>query len=439
VPLFTPPELQGQNFRGLVRSADHDAFGLAVLLFHLLYAGRHPYAGRYVDEEMPIEQAIAESRFAYGSNAAERKMSAPPGTLALEAFGAPIAAMFERAFSAPGAAKRPTAVEWVESLHALESELITCLACSDHDYPKGTACCWCELEDRASIVLFGRFALRGARFDRAEIELLWNDIKSVELPPDLSWATSQLAQALVIKTMGRRSWSWVWWLFYLVLVWISGEIVSGSAEDAWLALASFGGAILLAVTSVSARSARRQRETLLREANMRLSDTAFVSTLAHLENARQRLLEIHDSPWLVAPRIGSERRAQQREQRLRTLMLTDESAPVLSERERAALAAIGIESAADVLRERRQLHHWLSYAMVREIIQWAENFRAQVAVEAHEPLAPHELRAIDEDLRSEATRLLTDLRGGAASLQRARDVIVTARRAAAVEISSWAT
>ena len=48
VPLFTAPELHGRTFRGLVRTANHDRFGLAVLLFHLLYMGRHPFAGRYV-------------------------------------------------------------------------------------------------------------------------------------------------------------------------------------------------------------------------------------------------------------------------------------------------------------------------------------------------------------------------------------------------------
>jgi len=36
-PLFTAPELHGQPFRGLVRTQNHDRFGLAVLLFHLLY------------------------------------------------------------------------------------------------------------------------------------------------------------------------------------------------------------------------------------------------------------------------------------------------------------------------------------------------------------------------------------------------------------------
>jgi DNA-binding helix-hairpin-helix protein with protein kinase domain len=58
---FTPPELQGRRFSGLVRTPNHDRFGLAVLCFHLLFAGRHPHAGRFLGTgDMPIEKAIRE-------------------------------------------------------------------------------------------------------------------------------------------------------------------------------------------------------------------------------------------------------------------------------------------------------------------------------------------------------------------------------------------
>ena len=75
-PLFTPPELQGKTFRGLHRTENHDRFGLAVLIFHLLFQGRHPFAGVYADGEMPLERAIAESRFAYGAHAADARHGA---------------------------------------------------------------------------------------------------------------------------------------------------------------------------------------------------------------------------------------------------------------------------------------------------------------------------------------------------------------------------
>ncbi|HUN56108.1 MAG TPA: hypothetical protein VMU29_13235 [Smithella sp.] len=47
VPDFTPPELQDNPFQGIVRTQNHDNFGLAVLCFQLLFLGRHPFVGRY--------------------------------------------------------------------------------------------------------------------------------------------------------------------------------------------------------------------------------------------------------------------------------------------------------------------------------------------------------------------------------------------------------
>ena len=44
-PEFTPPELQGISFSQVDRTADHDAFGLAVLIYMILSDGVHPYVG----------------------------------------------------------------------------------------------------------------------------------------------------------------------------------------------------------------------------------------------------------------------------------------------------------------------------------------------------------------------------------------------------------
>ena len=52
VPLYTPPELQKKSFRELIRTRNHDRFGLAILIFQLLFVGRHPYAGRYLGARM---------------------------------------------------------------------------------------------------------------------------------------------------------------------------------------------------------------------------------------------------------------------------------------------------------------------------------------------------------------------------------------------------
>lgn len=109
---FTPPELQNKTFHGVLRRPNHDNFGLAVLSFHLLFMGRHPFAGRYLGMgEMPIEKAILESRFAFSKKAESRQMEPPPNTFPLECASKPIANLFERAFDSQSGYRdsRPTA------------------------------------------------------------------------------------------------------------------------------------------------------------------------------------------------------------------------------------------------------------------------------------------------------------------------------------------
>jgi DNA-binding helix-hairpin-helix protein with protein kinase domain len=65
VETFTPPELQGRNLREVTRTTNHDNFGLAIMVFLLLFMGRHPFAGRFLGKgEMPIAKAISELRSA---------------------------------------------------------------------------------------------------------------------------------------------------------------------------------------------------------------------------------------------------------------------------------------------------------------------------------------------------------------------------------------
>ncbi|MFN2592310.1 MAG: hypothetical protein ABR532_05695, partial [Candidatus Dormibacteria bacterium] len=159
VPLFTAPELQGYGFRGLLRTENHDRFGLAVLLFHLLYLGRHPYAGRYAGpEDMPIERAIGEYRFAYGPDRWANGMQRPPGALALETMGSEIGRLFEGAFGRLGAGEgRPDTRSWVRVLSVLLAGLRPCPAVESHHHPAAVdACPWCETEAQTGAHLFGR-------------------------------------------------------------------------------------------------------------------------------------------------------------------------------------------------------------------------------------------------------------------------------------------
>ena len=67
VPEFTPPELQGVKLNTVIRTENHDGFGLAVVIFCLLFMGRHPFCGKFLGTGNPpdVAEAISNYRFAY--------------------------------------------------------------------------------------------------------------------------------------------------------------------------------------------------------------------------------------------------------------------------------------------------------------------------------------------------------------------------------------
>lgn len=190
IPIYQPPEFQNvQNFHGLPREPNHDAFGLAVLIFQTLFLARHPFAGAYQgSDDMPIERAIREFRFAYGRDASRRLMKQPPGSLGLGAAPLQVAELFERAFLEVGArGKRPTAAEWIVALDAFAADLKSCPRNPGHAHaPSLRQCPLCEIEGRIGVLLF--LPPRTASFAAPTVNLeeLWRDLvrtlDSVKIP-----------------------------------------------------------------------------------------------------------------------------------------------------------------------------------------------------------------------------------------------------------------
>src|SRR5499426_1568011 len=181
-PEYTPPELQGVAFRDVDRVQEHDCFGVAVVIFQLLFMGRHPFSGRYLDAgEMPLERAIREFRFAYGADAEARKMRQPPGTLALDSMPTPLVDLFRRAFLSTD---RPRPREWIEPLDALAKALKKCDSHSGHNYYSELRDCpWCGIESQARVRLFN-FLIPGEESRRGHFRLdeIWKEIESVGAP-----------------------------------------------------------------------------------------------------------------------------------------------------------------------------------------------------------------------------------------------------------------
>ena len=180
-----PPELQGKSLRGVTRLSSHDEFGLAVIIFQLLFLGRHPFSGNYIgSEDKTLEDSIKEKLFAYGPGAAARMVRQPPGTLPLDAVSEPVAGLFERAFLTED--QRPSATEWIDALTVLSKDLTRCTQNVGHHYLASLAKCpWCEIEVQTGISLFpvGFGQPETTGFNVLTIEEL---LKSINIPAKLA-------------------------------------------------------------------------------------------------------------------------------------------------------------------------------------------------------------------------------------------------------------
>lgn len=157
-PIWTPPELQGLDLRGVVRTRNHDRFGLAQLIFLLLFGGRYPFAGCPVSgDPLAPEEAVARFAFAFDPAPAPALLKPPPGAPRLDAIPPHFTELFLRAFRRGSEAfdARPTAAEWSDALGKLRAEMVRCHRWEAHVHWKEAAeCPWCGVLERCGVDLF---------------------------------------------------------------------------------------------------------------------------------------------------------------------------------------------------------------------------------------------------------------------------------------------
>ena len=295
---YTPPELQSQRLADVDRTADHDAFGLAVLIFQLLFLGRHPFSGVPVKAGAPTEIAGAIAQHGYAYLDPPVLLKPPPAAPPLSLVSEDIRALFLRAFR-PGTGEapqpRPTPREWAAALTELAGGLTTCSQRRSHVYRKGLATCpWCAFE-QAGIVAFldgVPASLSAGKFDpgallRISQRLMAETARtkrlgawkapSVALPAGRAWRLKILAKLPTFLGIGGVS---------AVLTFASSGI----------ALALLGSLfVVLAVLSANALIFyRRRRRVAKLTGEVKALSAAFrngayaeaVSVAAHIERAR---------------------------------------------------------------------------------------------------------------------------------------------------------
>jgi serine/threonine protein kinase len=147
-PEFTPPELQGQVFAAVDRKAEHDLFGLAVIIFQLLMEGTHPFAGIFTGFGDPpsYEQRISSGHFTYGRGRVVpyRPMpTAPPFEILHPALRQLFVRCLRDGHNNPKV--RPDAQAWVDALKAAEESLVICNINKQHRFGSHLQFCpWCQ-------------------------------------------------------------------------------------------------------------------------------------------------------------------------------------------------------------------------------------------------------------------------------------------------------
>jgi DNA-binding helix-hairpin-helix protein with protein kinase domain len=152
------------------------------MVFHLLFMGRHPFAGKYSGAgEMPIWRAIKECRFPYSNNHKAMQMERPPGTPPLSFVGAELSHLFETAFSrAAIVGGRPTARDWAAALKKLEANTKQCSSFSGHWYTNHLSeCPWCTMEAKGANPLFPFVVPMGPAGSTFDVDALWRQIENL--------------------------------------------------------------------------------------------------------------------------------------------------------------------------------------------------------------------------------------------------------------------
>jgi DNA-binding helix-hairpin-helix protein with protein kinase domain len=157
VPSFTAPELLAVNkpFDSIQREHNHDLFGLSLLIFHVLFMGRHPFAGVFSGAgDTPIESHIKDFRYAYSADSAQRGLSPPPLSISPNSVASKnIVNLFQNDFTQIGAIKgRTKAGEWFDALSLQRKRLNRCRTNHNHVFDSSiSACVWCRLETKGVV------------------------------------------------------------------------------------------------------------------------------------------------------------------------------------------------------------------------------------------------------------------------------------------------
>jgi len=441
VSTHVPPELQGGSLR-VLRTESHDGFGLAVVIFQILFMGRHPYSGHYLGPgDMPIEKAIREHRFAYGATASSRQMRQPPNTLSLAAVSQSVAALFERTFS-PQAAQggvRPRASDWVAALEAVRTT--KCSRNSAHLYLAGLAACpWCDLEVRSGTIFFYCVSVQtpGTVFD---LTAVWARISATPVPgalpaiPDPAVYPAQPSAGTLAAAKRKKGHEAVAALV-IVAVAAQGFYLDGCSAAWAIALSIALAAGMMGYESPDHREVRMRlkdaREHLKQLGDLwplQAGDAPFQIKLTELEMLRKEYLDFSSLRTRKLAALEADRRNIQMERFLDRHRIDKAEISGISQGRTATLQSYGIETAADIKKRDILQIPGFGPVLTDTLMRWRQSIEVKFVFDPSKGVAPAYVAAVDRVLAARKDQIETALLAGASELEKLRHQISIRRQA----------
>lgn len=437
VPEYTPPELQSQRLAGVVRTPNHDAFGLAVVIFQLLFMGRHPFVGTVRRGEIPpIHENIQQFRYVYTENR-DVGMDQPPGTPSLSDFSPGIAALFDASFSRETADRRPTAEQWVRQLEALEASLAQCQENPLHYAPRDASeCAWCEMERQLGTFLFLPY-LPGATFKTADfdpgasgfdLDKVWARIAAINLP-----AKEQLQPKLNVSTAmpsanaksAKRAGLFKNLLGYVIaIVAVGAFLAAPKGFILWGFVFLWGVGMAKGSASYDATPFTRayvEAELLwareLQNWRQRIGLDDLLKLKAALVSAREAYRELPNEQRALREKYQNDRRESQLHAYLDGFDIQHATIKGIGPARLVTLASYGIDTAADVSRSKLLSVPGFGETTMRGLLEWRAKLEHRFVYRAEQNDADRqEFARIQALIEAKAAPLRRKLSGGAQNL-----------------------
>jgi DNA-binding helix-hairpin-helix protein with protein kinase domain len=436
VPEFTPPELQGLSFASHRRSADHDAFGLAVLIFYLLFMGRHPFMGAYdpkLDDMVSLDAAIASFKFPYALSDQSPEVRLPPFVPRLTDYPIKLRGMFTQAFTREYLLRgRPTAQQWVETLVEVAPALRQCKSNQTHHNFGTRDCPWCRLEGIIGSAIFGIkiLTIHDEQFNLLAIWKLIDDIWATPellVRPDVAALRSQYSPDPSIPEIIKKR------RIFRICSLLTVIVTSALALEVFSPLLSFIAVAISLIVAVSlwrkASATAKNFEEAYTEAveSYKSAETAFDLSAdvpqpfrADKERLRAAKVEYEALPGLRSQRLRAldlARELKQRQHYLEGFRLEDERIPNMGDKTKMILYTWGILDAWDV--DAKKIGQIKGFGPVRTktLVDWRASKERNFRFDPSQQIDPRDLNALESEFRQKASALISKLVAGPSLLR----------------------